>query len=380
MKKNLLSLVFLITILFSIVFFYAIWNKVNYPMHLKKKYTIVAHPEFIPSYKLVKITSSWFWNLVSDFYWLNSIQYIWTNAVSSEYKKYLYAMLNLITDLNPKFTYPYVIWELLLPNYNERYEKFNEDEQKKFENQSIELWIKWLSNNCDMNKVESIRNEYDLKKLWNEDKYKNPCSEPMIPYYLAYIYYWNKFDWSKSSEYYRITSANEDAPKWSRVMAAIMQGKSWSREKSIMMFLSLAESIWWKESQQCKEFSNYLWWLIYQGINNKAKFNSQFIKEVDWYRKKLISDLNEIKKDDTNEESQCSYYLNKAVREMNMAFLEDADKKFFNDNKIHAQTPEELLEKKYIDYIPLDYQISKDWHVIYYFNKDTWNWDNKVWN
>jgi len=47
----------------------------------------------------------------------------------------------------------------------------------------------------------------------------------------------------KASEFYRVASANTDAPIGARTMAAIMQGKTGNREKSIVMFLSLAESI-----------------------------------------------------------------------------------------------------------------------------------------
>jgi hypothetical protein len=54
---------------------------------------------------------------------LKTIQYIGSNAVSAEYKKYLYSMINLITDLSPDFEKPYVIGESLLPEYNYRYEK-----------------------------------------------------------------------------------------------------------------------------------------------------------------------------------------------------------------------------------------------------------------
>lgn len=65
----------------------------------------------------------------------------------------------------------------------------------------------------------------------------------MIPYYLGYISYWNLHDGAKSSEFYRIASANTDAMMGARTMAAIMQGKSGDREKAIIMLLSLAENI-----------------------------------------------------------------------------------------------------------------------------------------
>jgi hypothetical protein len=39
-------------------------------------------------------------------------------------------MLEIITELNPYFEKPYLIGQLLLPNYNERYENLDKQTQK----------------------------------------------------------------------------------------------------------------------------------------------------------------------------------------------------------------------------------------------------------
>jgi predicted nucleic acid binding AN1-type Zn finger protein len=218
----------------------------------------VNHPEFIPTSQLVGLSSGGFQNIVSDSYWLSTIQYIGSNALGSEYKQYLYVMLNFITDLNPHFTFPYQIGELLLPSYNERYEKLNDTEIQKNTDQAIKIGLKGIEQNCDAKKIEKAKNEYNLKKLWTDESYKNTCRDSMIPYYLAYIYYWNLHDGQKSSEYYRIASTNTDAPTGARTMAAIMQGKSGDREKSIIMLLSLAESIEGNKNTLCQQFSKEL--------------------------------------------------------------------------------------------------------------------------
>lgn len=239
MFSKLLTFLF---VLFSIGFF-AYNTSFNYMQHVEIKKIFVNHPEFIPTSQVVGLSSGGFQNIVADSYWLSTIQYIGSNALGSEYKAYLYVMLDFITNLNPYFTFPYQIGELLLPSYNERYENLNDTEIQKNTEQAIKIGLKGIKNNCDDTKIKNIKNEYDLKKLWTDENYKNACREPMIPYYLAYIYYWNLHDGAKSSEYYRIASTNTDAPKGARTMAAIMQGKSGDREKSIIMLLSLAESI-----------------------------------------------------------------------------------------------------------------------------------------
>jgi len=55
-----------------------------------------------------------------------------------------------------------------------------------------------------------IKNENNLQKIWTEEKYKDPCSEYNIPYYLAYIYYYYKNQPNEAALYYKIASAIED--------------------------------------------------------------------------------------------------------------------------------------------------------------------------
>jgi hypothetical protein len=48
-------------------------------------------------------------------------------------------MLDLITELNPYFEKPYIIGQLLLPNYNDRYESLSTDEQNSYNKQGQEI-------------------------------------------------------------------------------------------------------------------------------------------------------------------------------------------------------------------------------------------------
>lgn len=378
MNRNLKILIFVIFIILSFWYFFVIWNWLNYKMHIVLKRNSVNHPEFIPSYKTVKMSVGWFDNIVADFYWLDSVQYIWSNAASSQYKLYLYNMLDLITDLNPNFSYPYQIWELLLSSYNERYEEAIKNWQKKYDEQSVQLWLKWIRNLCDANKIELIKKEPDLKKIWTEEKYSNPCQDPIIPYYLAYIYYWTYHDWAKSSEYYKITSANKDAPIWSRIMTAIMQWKWWNRNTSILMFLSLAESLWNKNTKACVNFSTELRDILMKIQWTNLQLSESMLQKVEWIRKEITATWSWKLDESLVNESDCRRYLNKAVRELNLQFLENADAKFYKDNWKHAVQWQELLDKWYIHYLPVDYQWDKDFDFKYFYNPETWHWDGKV--
>lgn len=377
MKSIVIKSLFFIFVIISLFWFYFIWNNVNYKLHYEIRKIQVNHPEFIPSAKLVKASSSWLENLVSDFYWMSAIQYIWMNSVASEYKKYLYTLLNLVTDLNPNFSYPYTIGELLLSSYNDKFEITSKLDQTNYNSQSRNLWLKWISKLCDASKIKLIDSEYDLKKLWTDPKYLNPCLDPDIPYYLAYIYYYVYFDGAKASLYYKVTSANSDWPPWARIMAAIMQGKSWDREKSIMMFLSIAESLGSKNTIQCQDFStklrNDLFWIFWK----KIKLNSTYIKSLNDYWKSLPKQPQD---GSIYWRTNCYKYLNKAIREINLTYLEENDKNFFNENNYHAYSAKELFDKNYISYLPIDSEWTKNVPINYFFNKDTWHWDVEVKN
>lgn len=91
-------------------------NGENYLKYRERQTQLVHHPEKLPESQSAAFASFGFTNMMADMYWLRTVQYIGENAISGEYKKYLGAMTNLITDLNPYFESPYTIGQLLLPS------------------------------------------------------------------------------------------------------------------------------------------------------------------------------------------------------------------------------------------------------------------------
>ena len=67
---------------------------------------------------------------------------------------------------------------------------------------------------------------------------------------------------------------------------------------------------------------------------------------------------------------------------MNLSYLEQADAKYFQDKKEHASTPLILLQNKYIDYNPIDFQqdIKDKQGIEYFYSSETKNWDYKMGN
>lgn len=79
---------------------------------------------------------------------------------------------------------------------------------------------------CDREKLELIKKEFDLEKLWKEEKYTQPCTSFKVPYFLAYLFYFSFHKPETSAYFYKISSAMPDAYEGAKIMAAIMQGKS----------------------------------------------------------------------------------------------------------------------------------------------------------
>jgi len=369
--RKILIVIFLII---SLIIFYKI-NDDNYETIRKIKLNLVEHPEWLPKKEVAKISSFWFENLRADIFRLETIQYIWANALKSEYKVYLYKMLDLITDLNPYFTHPYKLWLLLLPNYNPRYENLDKQTQEQHKQEAIKIWLKWIKNLCDSKKIEAIKKENDLKKIWNNKKYENPCLDPMLPYYLAFDYYFYLKDPISSALYYKISSANKDSLKWARILSAIMQWKWGDRQKAFIMFITMAKAVSNDKESVCYQFSEKLENLWLQIFSWKIPLNWKLLKDIESLRKKFIGEYNQ--KDDIKEES-CKNYLNKAVRELNLYYLETANKKYLKDNWKKAKSVNELFQKWYIDYKPIDYQQEEKSWIIYKYNPDTGNFDYEM--
>jgi hypothetical protein len=288
-------------------------------------------------------------------------------------------MLDLITELNPYFEHAYTTWQLLLPSYNHRYETLNEEEQNKHIEEWETLWLKWINNFCDLEKIELIKSEFDLQKLWSSEKYRNPCKEYTIPYYLAYIYYYYKKDPLTAASYYKVASANEDSLQWAKVMAAIMQWKWWEREKSYFMFLNIAKFIDPTDTV-CSQFATGLeniWVRLF--IQKNLPLSSDLIKDISEQSDNIFWKFDWTQEDKVLSDTKCVNYISKSIRELNLAYVEEWNKKYEkNNNGESSINAKQLFEEGYIDYLPIDFQQYEDYGIIYEYNEETKNYDYKM--
>lgn len=378
--KKIIKNISIILSLFSVGYMFFHINTLNYQKHIEIKQMMVEHPENLPTKETAINTSMGFKNLKADIYWLETIQYIWGNAISSEYKKYLFAMIDLITELNPYFEHPYIIGQLLLPSYNERYENLSEEQQEKHIQEAIQLGKKGVEKFCDPKKIEAIEAETNLKNIWSNPSYKNPCKSYNIPYYLAYIYYFYSHDPATAAKYYKIASANDDSLEWTKIMAAIMQWKWGNREKSFFMFLNIAKYVE-SENQACITFASELEKIWSQIFLNQMDIDEKLIIAVEATRNDLFGSINEENEEDALSDTKCSNYVNKATRELNLAYIEQANKEYKNDhNGKTAYTALQLFEEGYIKHLPVDFQQYDDYGIVYKYNFDTKNFDYEMWD
>lgn len=370
------------SILLFVVYFPSVYfaNNIAYKYVTAINYEKVEHPEFLFASDQTRLFSFGARETIADLYWISLIQYIGGNVIQADYKKYMARIVDLVTDLSPKFSYPVEVSLILLPDSNKLYETYSDmeiDEQRK---SAIQLGEKMMSQSCDAEKLKKIEQTSNLWDLLEKKELRNPCHNGMIPYYMGYVYYFNENNPAKSAEYYKIATTQDDAPEFARNMYAIMSGKWGERKKSIALFLSLAGNDK-KEDSLCtdgiKQMRDILGWWDFES----AVTNPSFIQAVN----KLYGQITkETLKNDTNTKDNimnntCLSSIGKATREVNLAYIEHYDDIYFQQHQEHARDAQDLLKKKWIPYLPKDFQQDGDdnLEVIYFYNQETKAWDYK---
>lgn len=372
-------------ILFFLSFFWIFWllfawyqvNSQNYKKLQEIQASLIKHPELLPKKEIAKYTSFGFKNTRADIYWLKTIQYIGGNAVGSDYKKYLFPILDLITDLNPYFEKPYLIGQLLLPEYNQRYEELSKEDQEKFIKQWAEIGLKGIKNFCDAEKIEKIFKEDNLEKLFGNQTLRNPCKTPDIAFQQGFLNYFYLKDSLQASNYYKVASMIDGSPEGAKIMAAIMKGKSGDREKSLMMFLNLAKATNETDNPACLIVSNELETISYAVFQQGFQLNGELIKKIQDVREEYFT-FDDSAEQDIIQGNNCNNYVNKAIRELNLAYIDQANALFFKENWENARTDKELKEKWYIDFLPTDFQQYDTYGISYHFNEEIGRFDYEM--
>ncbi len=373
------NIIIFIALGISILSFYQI-NALNYEKQKEIQQNVINHPDSLPETHLAEITSIGFKNLKADWYWLQAVQYIGGNALESEYKKYLFEVLDLITDLNPYFEKPYIVGQLLIPSYNQRYESLSQEEQDRYVQQWVELGLKWVENFCDMDKVNRIVKEESLTEVWQNETYKNPCKSYAPAYYLAFIYHFYLDDSLTASDYYKIAAANDDSPEGAKTLAAIMQWKWGNREKSTLMFLWLAKEIE-PSDEVCTVFANELDGYFKNILSTRTPLDGEIISGLQNARDEIFWEFTEEKEEEFFWDTKCANFVHKAIREINLAYIEAWNERFREENPWkNIRNAKFLFEDGYIDFLPTDVQQYWEYWIIYEYSFEKWKYDYTMWS
>jgi hypothetical protein len=178
----------------------------------------------------------------------------------------------------------------------------------------------------------------------------------------------------EAAKYYKVASAIDDSLEWAKIMSAIMQGKGWDREKSIYMFLNMGKSI--EDDLVCRGLSTQIENIMNWLTSGQLPLTGQLISDIWDARTDVFWEFNDDTKEIAMSDTSCQNYVNKAVRELNLLYLELANKRFISENEwVSATDGEQLLEEWYIDYNPVDFQQYEDYGIRYDYNEETGNFD-----
>jgi hypothetical protein len=159
-------------------------------------------------------------------------------------------------------------------------------------------------------------------------------------------------------------------------MAAIMPWKWWDKEKSFFMFLSLANFVQ-DDDENCNLFAGELYNLWVWIFKEKSVvLNWSVLKNIEEIRKKVIWEWED---DPILRDTKCSNYVNKAVRELNLTYIEEANERYLEEKWRNSWTAKELYNEWYLDYLPVDFQQYDDYWIIYKYNEDYGNYDYDIW-
>ncbi len=212
----------------------------GYEKHDREEFQRVQHPEFIPSETFIRLSSAGHEQTVADMYWLQTIQYIGTHVIGGEYKRHLFAMADLVTDLSPRLVIAYTLPQTLLPNVNVGREAIDEGRQERHIDQSIALGEKGTANTCDPEKLENIRISDSIAGAVDDPDRRNPCDSYRIPALLGYTYYFYREDFERAITAYKIASAHDDAPFGIRTLASTLSARTGEYEGAARMLLDLS--------------------------------------------------------------------------------------------------------------------------------------------
>ncbi len=106
------------------------------------------------------------------------------------------------------------------------------------------------------------------------------------------------------------------------------------------------------------------------------------IRAIESDRTLLFPKLSTKNEDELLSDTACSNYLMKAIREISLLYLDEADARYVAKfpEEASAKTPEKLFETGFINFIPTDFQQyeDEDYGIIYRYNPEIGSFDYEM--
>ena len=264
-KKTIIDYLFIVLLLigvFSISY--------NYQSQYSKSESVIDSKSW--NEDVYKILSFGFQNLLSDYYWLSTVQYIGGQVLDRDYK-YLGNYFNTVSNLDPKFVYPYKVNLFILSSYDI--------------DESIRIAKKGMYYNYDS---------------WS------------IPYYLGYLYGFILEDVNLGAAYFDLAKTKPNVLKSAHYLGPALRRNAGQYETTLLFWQSvLAET---NDPEDLKKAK-----IEIQRINNMIvlkdaclSYYEKYDKHVDFYMNDLItSGLMDELPEDLDSGLQYGWYKNEEI-------------------------------------------------------------------
>ncbi len=160
-------------------------------------------PDLVVNGKTAQILSMGYENMYADTLWISLMQYIGDNLAGNAYLSFLTNIEKTIITLNPDFKKMYEWGLLLLPVPTDLNLAYSDDEKKSAE-EPLRIAEDGMRRFCNQEKLENIKHTEISNALWENDSLRNPCTSPMLPYYIAFYGGTLSGDQTVAHEYYKI--------------------------------------------------------------------------------------------------------------------------------------------------------------------------------
>lgn len=287
----------------------------------------------------------------------------------------LYEFYTYIISLAPNNVEYYIKAMLHLDLSNDRYFRWT-NQWKKLSLQLLQKFQdKSLNQFCNINNFQDIFEIDSYQKLLTYWLNTPICSDYQVPYYIWY----NNFVYSENLKWainmYKIAMASKNTDeknldKYNNIhnLLAIIESKYKGPQRGYSAYLEIYKM----EEDKSKSCNNFYRFLSENWDISEDNFDWKNVKLINTNRNKMLWKFK-------NNFGNCSDYLNRMVRMINLSYLNEANNNYKKDNNENFKilTPEELYEKWYIDFIPLDYhQDEKFWNwIVYFYNIEIWAYD-----